>query len=278
MEKPDQDVYSPSASYTTIRVVYAINAAQQRNIACIDAKQAFLHCETKEPISYSMPQSVHVNDQGNCFINLDGYDHDHIMTSTDNYYGLVSAPATWNQRFTRAFLNSEMTQSRIDPTFFFNSDRLSAVQVDDTLSSGTSRQQLEELASALRDDGVTVTIDHEPTVFCGLQVHRDRNGITLFAKRKINHLISKCEVDCCLRTPYAERKKLYKGNLESSSEAISRYRSVVGSLIWITIVRPDILFSTLECSRFSSNPQPNHWEAVLNILRYLKSTPTLGIH
>ena len=86
-----------------------------------------------------------------------------------------------------------MTQSRIDPTFFFNSHCLSAVEVADTLSSATSRQLL---ATSLREDGVIVTIDHEPAVFCGLQVYRDQEGIALFAKKEIEELINKFDVDC----------------------------------------------------------------------------------
>ena len=78
---------------------------QQRDIACIDAKQA---CETKDA-------TICARDQGDCIIDLDGYDKDYIMTSIDNYYAvdgyLLPQPGT---RDSPKVLNSEMTQSNID--------------------------------------------------------------------------------------------------------------------------------------------------------------------
>jgi len=198
-----------------------------------------------------------------------------LDNSTEN-----RSKAIWNRRFTEAFNNSNMQQSNIDPTFFYNSDRLSAIQVDDTLSSATSRQHLDQLASALRNDGLTVTIDYEPTNFCGMQVFRDQGGITIYARNKIDQLIKKFNIDSTLRIPYSDRRKLQAENekTQATKEEVALYRSIIGSLIWISTVRPDILFSTIECSRFCSNPQKQHWEYVRNILRYLNATPCLGIH
>ena len=55
------------------------------------------------------------------------------------------------------------------------------------------------------------------------------------------------------------------------------YRSMIGSLLYLTAFRPDILFSVCMCSRFQSSPKESHLVAVKRIFRYLVDTPNLGL-
>jgi hypothetical protein len=55
------------------------------------------------------------------------------------------------------------------------------------------------------------------------------------------------------------------------------YRSMVGSLLYLTASRPDIMFSVCMCARFQSNPKKAHLRAIKRILRYLKHTPSIGL-
>ncbi|RVW39503.1 Retrovirus-related Pol polyprotein from transposon RE2 [Vitis vinifera] len=56
-----------------------------------------------------------------------------------------------------------------------------------------------------------------------------------------------------------------------------RYRRLVGKLNYLTITRPDISF-LCECfSQFLQSPCDSHWDAVIRILRYIKSTPGQGV-
>ena len=52
---------------------------------------------------------------------------------------------------------------------------------------------------------------------------------------------------------------------------------MIGSLLYLTASRPDILFSVCLCARFQSNPKESHLVAVKRIFRYLLDTPTLGL-
>ncbi|KAJ9544961.1 hypothetical protein OSB04_024668 [Centaurea solstitialis] len=51
------------------------------------------------------------------------------------------------------------------------------------------------------------------------------------------------------------------------------YRAIIGSLLYLTASRPDIVFSTGVCARFQCDPRDSHLSAVKRILRYLKGTP-----
>jgi len=52
---------------------------------------------------------------------------------------------------------------------------------------------------------------------------------------------------------------------------------MIGSLLYLTASRPDILFNICLCARFQSDPREPHLTAVKRIFRYLKGTTNLGL-
>jgi hypothetical protein len=55
------------------------------------------------------------------------------------------------------------------------------------------------------------------------------------------------------------------------------YRSMIGSLLYLCVSRPDIMLSVCMCARFQANPKECHLVSVKRILRYLVHTPNLGV-
>jgi len=66
-------------------------------------------------------------------------------------------------------------------------------------------------------------------------------------------------------------------NTKEKKVDISSYRGMVGSLLYLTASRPDIMFATCLCARFQADPRESHLIAIKRIFRYLKGTPNLGI-
>ena len=60
-------------------------------------------------------------------------------------------------------------------------------------------------------------------------------------------------------------------------EDVTMYRQLVGSLIYLTLTRPDISYVVGVVSRYMSNPKKPHLDAVRRILRYVKGTINFGI-
>ncbi|GKA40700.1 hypothetical protein Tco_0733293 [Tanacetum coccineum] len=55
------------------------------------------------------------------------------------------------------------------------------------------------------------------------------------------------------------------------------YKSMIGSLMYLTSSRPDIMFAVCACERFQVNPKVSHLHVVKRIFRYLKGQPKLGL-
>ena len=75
-------------------------------------------------------------------------------------------------------------------------------------------------------------------------------------------------------TPMYSTSKLDKDEKGKSIDQ-KLYRGMIGSLLYLTANRPDILFSVCMCARFQSNPKESHLLAVKRIIRYLKGTINL---
>jgi len=57
----------------------------------------------------------------------------------------------------------------------------------------------------------------------------------------------------------------------------TKYRGLIGSLLYLTTSRPDIQVSVCMCVRFQSNPKESHYKAPKRFLKYLKGTINVGL-
>ncbi|GJY50977.1 hypothetical protein Tco_0441824 [Tanacetum coccineum] len=74
-----------------------------------------------------------------------------------------------------------------------------------------------------------------------------------------------------------EPNKAFIKDEEADSIDVYLYRSMIGSLIYLTASRPDIMFAVCACARFQVTPKMSHLHVVKRIFRYLKGQPKLGL-
>nr|GEY38737.1 hypothetical protein [Tanacetum cinerariifolium] len=94
---------------------------------------------------------------------------------------------------------------------------------------------------------------------------------TLFIKKGFG--MENCDT---VLTPMVEQAKL-KLDFIGKPVDYTDYRSMIGSLMYATSSRPDIMFATYMCARYQANPNEHHVSAVKRIFRYLKGTINLGL-
>ena len=118
----------------------------------------------------------------------------------------------------------------------------------------------------------------ELNYFLGLQVHLLKNGIYLHQNKYTKDLLSKFKMSDSKpsSTPMSSTLSLDK---DRNGKKVNQkeYRGMIGSLLYLTASRPDIMFSVCMCAIFQADPRESHLSAVKRILRYLKGTQDLGL-
>ncbi|GJS86451.1 retrovirus-related pol polyprotein from transposon TNT 1-94 [Tanacetum coccineum] len=77
-------------------------------------------------------------------------------------------------------------------------------------------------------------------------------------------------------TPFEKGKPLLK-DVDGEDVDVHLYRSMIGSLMYLTSSRPDIMFAVCACARYQVTPKESHLHAMKRIFRYLKGQPRLGL-
>ena len=115
--------------------------------------------------------------------------------------------------------------------------------------------------------------------FLGLEVTSSSDGYYLFQAKYAFDLLSKAGItdNKTISTSLEYNANFTPLDGEPISNA-THYRQLVGSLIYLTITRPNIWHAVNMVSKFIDNPHSVHYAAVLRILQYVKGTLYHGLH
>ncbi|KAJ9545432.1 hypothetical protein OSB04_025139 [Centaurea solstitialis] len=118
----------------------------------------------------------------------------------------------------------------------------------------------------------------ELTFFLGLQVKQKRDGIFINQSKYVATMLQKFGMNDAkpASTPMETHKHL-TADVEGEEVDVHQYRSMIGSLMYLTASRPDIMFAVCVCARFQVRPKESHLHAVKRIFKYLKGQPRLGL-
>nr|GEZ11939.1 hypothetical protein [Tanacetum cinerariifolium] len=116
----------------------------------------------------------------------------------------------------------------------------------------------------------------ELTFFSGLQVKQKPYGIFISQDKYVAEILKKFSLTDgkSANTPIDTKKPLLK-DLDGEDVDVHTYRSMIGSLMYLTSSRPDIMFAICACARFQVIPKASHLHAIKRIFRYLKGKPHL---
>ncbi|GJV35354.1 retrovirus-related pol polyprotein from transposon TNT 1-94 [Tanacetum coccineum] len=162
---------------------------------------------------------------------------DHVYALDKALYGLKQAPRAWYDVLSKFLVDSELMVKRFE-----------------------------------------MSMMGEMKFFLGLQVNQFSNGIFINQSKYILDILKRFGMENCdtVPTPMVEQAKL-KLDLVGKPVDHTDYRSMIGSLMYLTSSRPDIMFATCMCARYQANPNEHHVSAVKRIFRYLKGTINLGL-
>ncbi|GJW80711.1 putative ribonuclease H-like domain-containing protein [Tanacetum coccineum] len=196
-------------------------------------------------------------------------------------YGLHQAPRAWYATLSTFLLKNGYRRGTIDKTLFLKKDKhdiiLVQVYVDDIIFGSTKKSWCDEF-EALMKSRFQMSSMGELTFFLGLQVKQKPDGIFISQDKYVAEILKKFDFANVktASTPIETQKPLVKDE-EANDVDVHLYRSMIGSLMYLTASRPDIMFAVCACSRFQVTPKSSHLSAVKRIFRYLKGKPKLGL-
>nr|GEY71838.1 ribonuclease H-like domain, reverse transcriptase, RNA-dependent DNA polymerase [Tanacetum cinerariifolium] len=182
-----------------------------------------------------------------------------------------------------AFLYGEIKEEvrgTIDKTLFLKKDSrhiiLVQVYVDDIIFGSTNKAWCDEFEVLMKGE-FEMSDMVELTFFLGLQVKQLPDGIFISQDKYVKDRLKKFNLESVrtATTPYEVPKPKSKDEPDDAVN-VYLYRSMIGSLMYLTASRPDIMFVVSACLRHQVTPMTSHLNAVKKIFKYLKRQPNLG--
>nr|GEY57731.1 retrovirus-related Pol polyprotein from transposon TNT 1-94 [Tanacetum cinerariifolium] len=169
----------------------------------------------------------------------------------------------------------------IDPTLFirrFQDDILVVqVYVDDIIFGSTHPRYI-QLFSDLLKSRFEMSMMGEMTFFLGLQVNQSPCGIFINQSKYMLEILNKYGMESCdpVGTPMEIKDKL---DLDQNGTPVdaTKYRSMIGALMYLTSSRTDIVHATCLCARYQAKPTKKHLKEVKRIFCYLRGTINTGL-
>ena len=236
----------------------------------MDVKTAFLNGELKEEVYVSQPEGF-----------IDPERPNHVYRLKKALYGLKQAPRAWYDKLSAFLLANHFTKGSVDPTLFTqkHGEDILMVQiyVDDIIFASTHKKFSNAFAKLMKQN-FEMSMMGELTFFLGLQVHQSPRGIFLSQSKYAFEILRKHGMSGCdtVSTPMSHTTKL-DADLQGKPVDPTKYRSIIGSLMYLTASRPDLVFAVYLCSRFQAKPTERHLSEAKRILRYIKGTIHMGI-
>ncbi|GJT07398.1 putative ribonuclease H-like domain-containing protein [Tanacetum coccineum] len=264
------EVFAPVARIEAIRIFLAFASYMGFIVYQMDVKSAFLYGKIDEEVYVSQPPGF-----------VDPKYPKKVYKVVKALYGLHQAPRAWYATLSTFLLKSGYRRGTIDKTLFIKKDKndimLVQVYVDDIIFGSTKRSWCDEF-EALMKSRFQMSSMGELTFFLRLQVKQKENSIFISQDKYVAEILKKFDFASVktASTPVETQKPLVKDE-EAADVDVHLYRSMIGSLMYLTASRPDIMFAVCACSRFQVTPKTSHLNAVKRIFRYLKGKPKLGL-
>nr|GEV04527.1 hypothetical protein [Tanacetum cinerariifolium] len=175
---------------------------------------------------------------------------DKVYEMVKALYGLHQAPRAWYETLANYLLENGFQRGNIDQTLFIK------------------RQQ---------GDILLVQIYVDDIIF-GLQVKQKKHGIFISHDKYVAEILRKFGLTDgkSASTPIDTEKPLLKDHDGEDVDMLT-YGSIIGSLMYLTLSRPDIMFVVYACAHFQVTLKVSQLHAVKRIIRYLKGKPFLGL-
>ncbi|GJR27303.1 putative ribonuclease H-like domain-containing protein [Tanacetum coccineum] len=243
-----EESFAPVARLEAVRLFIAYAAHKSFTVyqmivhcvCCITISFTVYQMDVKTTFLYGpLKEEVYVN-QPDGFV--DPYHPDKVYRLKKALYGLKQAPRAWYDELSNFLVSKGFSKGSIDPTLKFDMSMMGELKF-----------------------------------FLGIQIHQSPRGIFINQAKYAQEILKKHGMTSCdsIGTPMAT--KHLDADLSGTPVDQTKYRSMVGALMYLTASRPDIVHATCYCARYQAKPTEKHLTAVKRIFRYLKDSINMGL-
>nr|GEY00917.1 uncharacterized mitochondrial protein AtMg00810-like [Tanacetum cinerariifolium] len=166
----------------------------------------------------------------------------HVYRLKKALYGLKQAPRAWYDTLSRFLLDNDFSKDAVDPTLFTRKTGkhilLVQIYVDDIIFAST-----------------------DPTA-CDMFSNEMSSKFQMSMMGQMSFFLDRLNLD---------------EDLLGIPDNQTHFRSMIGSLMYLTASRPDLVFAVCMCARYQAKPTKKHLEALKRVFRYLKGTINYGL-
>nr|GEZ84549.1 retrovirus-related Pol polyprotein from transposon TNT 1-94 [Tanacetum cinerariifolium] len=234
-----EESFTPVARMEAIRIFLAYAAHKSFSMFQMDVKTTFLHGSLKEDVYVCQPKGF-----------IDADHPSHVYKLKKALYGLKR---------------------------FYDDILVVQVYVDD-ITFGSTHPRYIQLFSDLMKSRFEISVMGEMTFFLGLHVNQSPCDIFINQSKYVLEILKKYGMESYdpVGTPIEIKDKL---DLDQNGPLVdaTKYRSMIGALMYLTSGKPDIVHATCLCARYQAKPTEKHLKKVKRIFHYLQGTVNTGL-
>ncbi|GJX39796.1 retrovirus-related pol polyprotein from transposon TNT 1-94 [Tanacetum coccineum] len=245
-----EESFAPVARIEAIRIFVANFAHKNMTIYQMDVKTAFLNGELKEEVYVSQPEG---------FVNQDNPSHVYKLKKA--LYGLKQAPRAWYDMLSSFLISQHFSKGAVDPTLFTrqaeNDLLLVQIYVDDIIFASTNIAMCNEFANQMTTK-FKMSMMGQMSFFLGLQISQSPRGIFINQSKYASEIVKKYGMltTDSVDTPLVEKSK-HDEDLQGKQVDATLYRGMIGSLMYLTSNRLDLIHAVCLCARYQAKPTKN---------------------
>jgi hypothetical protein len=253
----------------SIQSIIAIVTKMGWRIHQMDVKTSFLNGFIQEEVYIEQPQGFEVMERDS-----------HVFLLRKALYGLKQAPRACYSRIDAYLLQMGFEKSEADPNLYYiirGEDTLILIlYVDDLFIIGAELLIVDcNLGHASTFEMTDIGLMH---YFLGMEVWQEEGHIFLGQEKYAANILSRFQMEDCkpMSTPMVTNwKKL--SDSDSQLVDVTRYRKLIGSLMYLVKTRPDICFVVNTLNQFMVEPRSVHWIGAKHVLRYITCSMDFGL-
>jgi len=236
----------------------------------MDVKSSFLNGDLEEEVYIEQLEGFQLTDNP-----------DFVCKLKKLMYGLKQAPRAWYHKLDKYLQQQGFKKGFIDSNLYIKTESQNLlvvlVYVDDIVFGSNEATLVEWFSNAMQSE-FEMSLIGELSYFLGLQIKQTTTGMFISQSKYLKEMLRKFQMEESnpISTPMDVGCKLSK---EDQSPEVNQkpYRSMIGSLLYITTSRPDIMHDVGIVGRYQSAPKHSHLTAVKRIFKYLKGTMDFGL-